>query len=110
MMEQEGVYMLVVQGNETREAQILLPSPNRVGNGLRCSPSDRQKGRSQSRSCPFGLRGCERGKLACPVCPWGAEAGGRNPSLLPPRAGATRAQPHPGSRSLARPEASSMCC
>lgn len=28
MTEQEGAYMLVVQGNETGEAQILLPTPN----------------------------------------------------------------------------------
>lgn len=28
MTEQEGTYMLVVQGNKTGEAKILLPTPN----------------------------------------------------------------------------------
>ena len=81
-----------------------------VGDGLRCSPSGRQRGEGQSQGFPFGLQGSEWESLASPMCPWGG--GGRRGGPGPPAPGtwATRARPRPGSRSPARPAAASMCC
>lgn len=61
MTEQEGTYMLVVQGNKTGEAKILLPTPNGgVGNGLRGRPSGQQRGWSQSSGAVSGEPGLTR--------------------------------------------------